>query len=130
MAKGYIGWKIPDSVRGRLLGLIPAAYPRVFAHHITHRFGVDENEPLPSATKALITAVADDGKGCQAIAIVFGDVLEEYVFERPDGNHYHCTWSLSADRKPVDSNKVIMNTPMVAFDNPIEVDIVPTFFPF
>ena len=122
--RGYIGWAIDDATRARLLSIFPPAYPRVVAHHCTLEFGVTQDHQLPSAKKARVVGQADDLHGVQAIVLE----IDGTTF-RPDGQTYHITWSLEANRKPVESNQVIASNGYTALENPVEIDIHPKFFP-
>jgi hypothetical protein len=100
----YVGWLLPDDERDRLLSLIPPKYADVVAHHVTLKFGVGTDEPLPSETMGEVLGVSDDGEGVQAVVVRVGGTAN-----RPDGGVFHITWSLDreAGRKPVHSNDVI-----------------------
>jgi len=100
----YLGWLLPEDERARLLDLIPPAYPDVIAHHVTLKYGVKPDAPLPTETMGEVVGVADDGEGVQAVVVRIGGTTQ-----RPDGNTYHITWSIdrAAGRKPVQSNDVI-----------------------
>lgn len=121
--KGYVGWELSDRTRAQLLARFPASYERVIAHHVTQKFGVTDQEPLPTATQGVIVGIADDGAGVQAL------VLEiDGTSARPGGGDYHVTWSLAPGRKPVESNQVIREFGVQPLD-PIRIPLEPKFFP-
>lgn len=132
MSNGYVGWKLPEAERARLLALIPPAYPNVVAHHITHKFGVDDTYPIPPMpTRCVITGVADNGDGVQCLIVEIGD-----TYDRPDGGRYHITWSLADGRKAVESNPVALAWPLIPgaplqsiFFHSEPIVVVPQFFP-
>jgi hypothetical protein len=123
MGKGYVGWALPANERARLLGLVPAAYERTIAHHVTLAFGVGPDHPLPKATGGEVVGIADDGDGVQALVVAI-----EGSTERPGGGRYHITWSLGPDRSPVESNNVIQTRGWSAI-GPIPIVLTPRFFP-
>lgn len=100
----YIGWALSPEDRAMLLGEFPPEYPEIIAHHITLRFGVQPDHPLPTATNGVVVGIADDGVGVQALVVEIGGTTD-----RPKGGTYHITWSIDrkSGAKPVDSNRVI-----------------------
>jgi hypothetical protein len=60
---GYVGWELPTAERERLLVLVPAAYPRLTAHHVTQAFGVGPRHPLPVEREGRFVGIADDRTG-------------------------------------------------------------------
>lgn len=147
---GYTAFLLPGAERRRLLGLIPPRYPAVKADHATHRYGVSGFADLPVPGVIEITAVADDGRGLQALCVTVDGRAG-----RPDGSFYHITWSLDPcgivpdefltpeDRaaagpafyRPVHSNALIadvMNNPQSRFCfralvPPVRIDAAPAF---
>lgn len=119
----YVGWKLPEADRQRLLALVAPAYPNVRAHHVTLAFGVRRGYPLPGETAGRIVGVADDGSGVQALVVEIGGTTR-----RPDGSTYHITWSLAPGRAAKESNRVIAArgwTPVP----PVGIGLEPRFFP-
>lgn len=117
----YTGWLITDEDKATLLEVFPPSYPDVYAHHVTLKFGVPEDFPLPEQKIGVVVGFADDCKGIQALVVSIDGTTK-----RPDGSTYHITWSLDkeAGYKAVDSNDLIRfygYTPV----KPIEVDLVP-----
>ena len=110
MAMPVAGWLLHPEDRDRLLAVVPPAYPRVVAHHVTLKAGVRPDFPLPGDTEGLVVGVADDGAGVQALVVEIGGTTR-----RPDGSTYHITWSLAPGREAVESNDAIRErgwTPM------------------
>jgi len=101
ISNGYVGWKLPEAERARLLGIIVPRYDRIVAHHVTLAFGVDETYPMPMKIPATIIGAADDCNGVQCAIVEMGGTCD-----RPDGSIFHITWSLGVGRKPVESNHV------------------------
>lgn len=124
MAKGYIGWALPETEREHLLAYFKPAYPDVIAHHVTMAFGVDENTALPEATRGTIVGIADDREKVQALVVEIDGTTD-----RPDGSTYHITWSIDREKggKPVQSNQVIKDHGWESVPR-IPVKLVPTFF--
>lgn len=124
MRRGYVGWKLPEDERARLLARFPAAHARTVAHHVTAAFNVPPNHPLPKETAGLVVGIADDGAGVQALVLSIDGATD-----RPDGSTWHVTWSLGPDRKAVESNDVIRRHGWMAVE-PIPVRLEPRFFSF
>ncbi|MDO9708490.1 hypothetical protein [Paracraurococcus lichenis] len=96
------GWLLEAEDRERLLALVPPAYPRVIAHHVTLRAGVQPDFPRPPPEEGAVVGLADDGAGVQALVVEIDGTTR-----RPDGSTWHVTWSLAEGRRPVESNAVI-----------------------
>lgn len=96
------GWLLDEEDRARLLALLPPAYPRAVAHHVTLRADVPPGFPPPAAKAGTVVGLADDGAGVQALMVEI-----EGSTRRPDGSTWHVTWSPADGRKPVESNDVI-----------------------
>src|SRR4051812_24795477 len=97
-----IGWKLDQNERRKLLTMLPPAYPKIVADHVTLAAEVSEDAPPPEDTEAEIVGRADDGDGVEALVVKIGGTTD-----RPDGSTYHTTWSLNSGRKAVESNDVI-----------------------
>ena len=117
----YVGWLLPTNEREKVMMYIPPAYPDVLAHHVTLKFGVPADYPLPKKTSGVIVGIADDGKGVQAAIVKIGGTTD-----RPDGSTFHITWSIdrNAGRKPVDSNAVIkeIGWEKLVYEIPIQLE--------
>ena len=121
----YTGWSLSESDRTYLLRIIPPSYPDVIAEHVTCRFGVDDDMPLPTETGGIVVGHVDDGAGVQALVVEIGGTTQ-----RPDGRTYHITWSLdrSAGRKPADSNEAILELGWETFPLQFPVGLHPAMF--
>ncbi|WP_265563778.1 hypothetical protein [Sphingomicrobium arenosum] len=100
---GAVGWILDDADRASLLAHFPPRYAEVIAHHVTaasHR----DKAPVPAPASFAVIGHSDAGHGVEALV-----VLVDGQPHRPDGNHYHVTWSLDPDsgRVPKDSNALI-----------------------
>lgn len=124
MTKGYVGWELPAAERARLLAEFPPSYDKVVAHHCTLKFGVNSDEPLPTAQAGEVVGMADDLMGVQALVLRISGTSA-----RPGGGVYHITWSLGTGRKPVESNHVIASQGFVPVQPVIPVRLTPKFFP-
>jgi hypothetical protein len=125
MGLGFTGWELPEWERRRLAERFPPAYAvdADVQHHVTFRYGVDDDSQLPAARSGLVVGHADDLKGVQALVVeIDGGV------RRPDGSIYHITWSLDrlAGRRPVDSNTVLLAGWRRV--EPIHIALIPRFF--
>lgn len=92
----YLAYRIRDNERAQKLSEWPPQFTRLPDHHITHVFGTGDNPPpMPAPVTIEALGRVTDGHGIEAIAIrVNGSVT------RPDGELYHCTWSLDATKPP------------------------------
>lgn len=107
---GYEAFVLTEASRHQLLQLFPPKYPKVIAHHVTHRFGVQKVESpydlvfygTPRCDLHVIGYTEEDGIEALVCTVDRGS-------RRPDGKTYHITWSLdpSKGKKPVDSNDMI-----------------------
>jgi hypothetical protein len=83
MGLAYTGWELPERERRRLAERFPPTYavdPDV-QHHVTFRYGVNDDSQLPAATSGLVVGHADDLKGVEALVVeIDGSVM------RPDGS--------------------------------------------
>jgi len=100
----YTAHVLDKKTRRELAKTFPPKYPEFVGHHVTLKFGVPKDTPIPSSAKVEVVGYADDGEGLEALIV---SVNGKKV--RPDGGVYHITWSLdrSKGRKPVDSNKLV-----------------------
>jgi hypothetical protein len=87
--------------RQRLMARFPPEYQHHVAHHITIAYGVD-GSTMPDMWEGFIVGDAYD-KGVQALVVeINGNTV------RPDGAHYHITWSLDEGRFP-DQSIALLN---------------------
>jgi len=84
----YHAYVLSDASRERLCEIFPLKYPKVIARHITHRFGVSIDTPIPEPISVKVLGSADDNRGIQALIVeIDGERLS------PEGYPYHITWS-------------------------------------
>jgi hypothetical protein len=117
----YTGWLLDERDRAHLLGIFFPEYPNVRAHHVTLAMG---EHALPTATAGTVVGIVDDGLGVEALVVAI-----EGSTQRPDGRHYHITWSIdeAMNRKSHHSNDVIAEhgwTPVWPFD----IRLIPMVF--
>lgn len=120
MPERVMGWLLDQEDRERLLAAMPAAYPRVVAHHVTFSVDGPVDAPLPMELSGSVVGLADDGAGVQALVVEIGGTTQ-----RPDGSAYHITWSLADGRKAVDSNDVIRRFGWTVLADRIRVRLQP-----
>jgi len=100
----YTAYVLDNKSRRELSKHFPPKYPETVGHHVTVKFGVSKDAPIPRPAQLKVVGYADDGEGLEALVVsVDGKV------NRPDGSLYHVTWSLdrSKGRKPVHSNQLV-----------------------
>lgn len=116
----FVGWRLPDDERRRLLTRFPPLYDTVVADHVT--FTAPRGTTLPAVLHARIVGVANDGQGVQALVVEINDTTH-----RPDGSTYHMTWSLDSmlGRQAHESNDVIRERGWRPLQGPA-VRLVPT----
>lgn len=121
----YSGWQLSEAERAKALGLIPATYPDVIAHHITSELGSYDDLEQPPEVSAEIIGFVDDGEGVQALVVRVNGTTE-----RPIGGKYHITWSLDRSKgfKPVDSNRVIQQMKVIPFSVVLPIKVEPRIF--
>jgi hypothetical protein len=131
-AVGYTGWELDPVSRARLLAEFPPQFPDVLAHHVTHRFGVTQEDGMPPEGAQLqVVGYAVDKEFEESEASLECLVVAVNGNEkRPDGRVYHITWSLdrSRGRKPVDSNRVLHQFGFRRLSAAINISATPKFF--
>lgn len=116
----YTAYILTDVVRAHLLSIFTPKHSDILCHHITESFGTHSVDYLPEPSLVIV------------IGQSFDESLECLVVEvngkqfRPDGKRYHITLSLnrSVGRKPVDSNKVIIDSGIVLLKEPIHLGVM------
>lgn len=106
MSNGYIAFVLDEPSRQRLLETFSPKYPDVIAHHITHKFGVSDQEPLPPQPQYIKVVGYHDSGAIQVLVVgVDGRKNQDAETER----FYHITLSLDRAQgvKPENSNDVI-----------------------
>jgi hypothetical protein len=121
---GYQAFELDSASRSRLAQEFPPKFPEFIGHHITYKFGVSSEEPLPEAHSFKVV-----GYGCNPAGIEALVVEVDGTTERPDGGIFHCTWSLDRDAgfKPVKSNDLLA-AGYERLATPINIHAVPKFF--
>jgi len=117
----YIAYTFNEMTRQRLSELFPPKYSDFIGHHITYKFGVPSNIPLPEEPKiAKIVGYADDRIGLEALVVELDGTTQ-----RSDGSLYHITWSLDRQKgyKPKDSNTLVKQG--YESIDPIEIAVKP-----
>jgi hypothetical protein len=123
---GYNGYQLTDNARQELLAAVPAMFPDVIAHHVTHEYNIAESDP-PYAGTVRVVAVANNDMIQAVIVEVLGTAWRAY-----GNSYYHITLSMdkAAGAKANDSNKLIQASrnwkPVTVFN----IDVIPVFFPF
>lgn len=100
----YTAYLLDSKSRRMLAKRFPPKYPEFIGHHITLKFGVSGDVPIPRPTDINIVGYADDGEGLEALVVEVDGKTN-----RVDGSIYHITWSLdrSKGRKPVHSKQLV-----------------------
>lgn len=101
---GYQAFEISPESRSKLAAQFPPKFAEFIGHHITYKFGVKSDLPLPEATSIKVVGYACNDKGIEALVVeVDGSTV------RPDGKTFHITWSLDREAgfKPVNSNDLV-----------------------
>ncbi|MCJ8190396.1 hypothetical protein [Sphingomicrobium aestuariivivum] len=98
-----VGWILDAADREALLAHFPPRYAGVVAHHVT-LWGHQAKAPVPPHASFAVIGHSDAGEGVEALVVLVSGQLH-----RPDGNHFHVTWSIDPDsgKVPRDSNALI-----------------------
>lgn len=104
LMEGYIAFTLDKKSRNVLKKTFPPKYDDFIGHHVTYKFGVKPNTPLPKGGTLNVIGYIDDGESLEALVVEVNGKTT-----RPDGKIYHITWSLdrSKGRKPVHSNNLL-----------------------
>ena len=97
------GWILDETDRANLLAHFPPRYADVIAHHVT-LWGHQAKAPIPEPASFAVIGHSDAGEGIEALVVIANGQLH-----RPDGNHFHVTWSIdpASGKAPKDSNTLI-----------------------
>lgn len=100
----FAAYVLSDNSRNQLLTKFPPKYPTVSAHHITIKFGVVADEPIPQPTSNVkVVGYVDSGDGIEALVVSVNGSTD-----RPDGKTYHITWSFDPSKyQPKSSNELL-----------------------
>lgn len=121
---GYVGWELPKDQRDYLMRVFMPRFSDIRAHHVTLAYGVPESALLPIDKTGVIVAEVFN-EGVQALVIEIAGTTV-----RPDGSHYHITWSLDKQNnfESKMSNTLLKERGFVkAYRIPIQ--LTPKFFP-
>jgi len=110
---------LEDSDAHKLRNLFPPRYIAVEKPHCTFSMKVG-TYGFPAPATGQVYAKVDDDNGLEALLLAVNE--EEF---RPDGMRFHITWSLQYDRKPKESNIVIMNRPHIFLQKNIAIQLIP-----
>lgn len=120
----YTGYEIEKGSRDKLMTLFPPKYPDVLGHHITEKFGVKDENEIPSEPESVyVIGYVDNEEDVEGFLVSIDGSAQ-----RPDGGTYHITWSIDRSKgaKPVHTNQYIKNAEKLK--RPIEIDVEPKFF--
>jgi len=120
----YAGYQLSEYSKNKLLKLFPPKYSRIYAHHITTRFGTNNKDDIPPYTEDVqVVGYADSSDGIEALIVsINGDSKKD------DGNLFHITWSLDPNHyQPFDSNKVVKQFG-VTLPTPTPIQVEPKLF--
>lgn len=121
---GYQAFEISAASRAHLSQAFPPKFPEFIGHHITYKFGVPSDQPLPEATSFRVVGYGCNDEGLEALVVeVDGTTV------RPDGKIFHITWSLDREAgfKPVNSNDLVRDG-WTKIPNPINITATAKFF--
>lgn len=103
----------------KLRARFPPKYTEIVQPHCTAYIGKQGPTGMPIHAKGKVYARVDDFEGVEALLLS----VEEQE-RRPDGNLFHITWSLTADRKPRESNYIIKHCQHEALSECIEISLL------
>jgi hypothetical protein len=103
----------------KLRARFPPKYIEIVQPHCTAYLGKQVPTDMPKHAKGRVYARVDDFEGVEVLLIS----VEEQE-RRPDGNLFHITWSLTADRKPRESNYIIKRCQHEALSEHIEISLL------
>jgi hypothetical protein len=119
---GYLAFNLTEKSREAVLEKFAPRYDNVICHHVTYKFGVPADAPLPPAPQcAQVVGYATDDAGVECLVVAI-DGTEV----RPlDGKTYHVTLSLAPGRKPVESNTVLAERGWIPLVEPFTIEVEP-----
>jgi len=114
--QGYSAFNLTKDSKAFLLEKFCPSFSKVIAHHVTYKFNVSDNDPLPKETVVKVVGYAKNSFIECVVVEVNGDS------ERPDGKIYHITISHKEGHKPVESNDLLTKgyTKIDSFDLGVE----------
>jgi hypothetical protein len=122
---GYQAFEISEASRATLARSFPPKFPEFIGHHVTYKFGVKSDQPLPEAREFRVVGYACDDQGIEALVVEVDGTIT-----RPDGRTYHITWSLDREAgfKPVMSNDLIQSKGYERVQHAINITATAKFF--
>ncbi len=122
----YIAFELDAQTRQQLLDRFPPKFPKVIAHHITHKFNIKKNDvELPEQPEKIeVVGYATDGESIEALVVAINGSTE-----RDDGETYHITLSLDPDqgRKAADAKQLVSSNNYQQI-KPINITATPKIF--
>lgn len=114
----YTAYVLTDKSREKILAKFKPTYSNVVCHHITEKFGVSADEPIPAQPVSVkVVGHVDSKTGIEGLLVEINGSAK-----RPDGRLYHITLSLGQGRKPVETNDVIH---LAVKCQPFDIDATP-----
>ena len=104
LTEDYSALVLNKKARAELLRKFPPKFSKVIAHHVTIKFNVSKDVPLPKNAVVQVVGYATDNKGIEAAVVSVNGKIQ-----RADGSNYHVTLSLEPGRKPVESNAIVQD---------------------
>lgn len=129
LQEGYIAYELTPKSRVKLLNHFEPLFEKVYAHHVTHTFGIKREK-----ADGLLQNLSEDD--LVVIAEASNDRMQALVVEingsprRDDGSVYHITWSLDpkTGTRPVHANNLVKNKSTWDYVSPIPITTTPKFF--
>jgi hypothetical protein len=116
----YTAYALTEKSRKVLYMLYPPKYPDFLGHHITEKFGVPSNTPVPEEpTLVELVGYIDNGEGVEGFLVEIDGLRD-----RPDGGKYHLTWSINRKKgfKPVHTNNYVLESKPIS---PVRIEVEP-----
>lgn len=129
LQEGYVAYELTPESKVRLLEHFQPMFEKVYAHHITHTFGIKSID-----ADGLLPKLAEDD------LVVVGEASNDHIqaliveingsSRRDDGSVFHITWSLdpTTGTKPVHANNLVKNKSTWDYVTPLPISVTPKFF--
>lgn len=117
----YLAYVLSDNSRELLSNRFPPKYTDFIGHHITTKFGVPKETPLPPADVNIrVVGYINDPNGLEALVVsIDGET------KNPNGSKYHITWSIDRSKfTPKDSND-LLTSKTFTLTMPINISVTP-----
>ena len=76
----YTAYVLDNKSRRELSKHFPPKYPETVGHHVTVKFGVSKDAPIPRPAQLKVVGYADDGEGLEALVVsVDGKVNRPWI---------------------------------------------------